>query len=103
MAIRLGSGSNFAANKIKLGSTSITKVYLGATQIWPVSVGVGDYYYYWINGIIYRKSKTFNYRYSWINGIIYRVEAAGTPPVYTPSLIFSDSRNSQYLGAGGAS
>jgi len=85
VAIRLGSGSNFAANKIKLGSTSITKVYLGATQIWPVSVGVGDYYYYWINGIIYR------------------VEAAGTPPVYTPSLIFSDSRNSQYLGAGGAS
>jgi len=80
VAIRLGSGSNFAANKIKLGSTSITKVYLGATQVWPVVIP-GDYRYYWITGIIYRKSVV-----------------AG----YTPSLIFSDSRNSQYLGAGGA-
>jgi len=37
VSIRLGTGSAFAANKIKLGTTSITKVYLGTTQIFPPS------------------------------------------------------------------
>ena len=76
MAIRLGTGADFAAGKIKLGTTSITKVYLGTVQIWPVAT----------TGTWYR-----------IGSMWYQV--GGTS--YTPSYNFSDSRNSQYLSGGG--
>jgi hypothetical protein len=38
MAIQLGSTA-IAANKIKLGTTAVTKVYLGTTLIWPPTSG----------------------------------------------------------------
>lgn len=56
--------------------------------------------YYWISGIIYRTGGTPPYRYYWINGVIYRIQT-GSPPTYSPSYDFSDSRNSQYLSGGG--
>jgi hypothetical protein len=44
VAIRLGTGADFAANKIMLGTTPITKVYLGTVQIWPAASTTAKWY-----------------------------------------------------------